>query len=162
MDAARLAGIMTAKKAQMANPLAATIRANGSRAPEAISGPDFVNRLYGDDPRDALHDLLVLFSLLQVVGRLQPHPEFRRAAEETGHLQAHDGREGSALRQNVVQHLAGHAEGFRRGRHGQAGRRQDVLLDNLAPGWTGGSPFFVFITSSLMVVFKIDILSVFA
>src|SRR5437870_8724047 len=32
----------------------------------------------------------------------------------------------------------------------------------ISPGWTGGSPFFPFIPSSLMVVFKIDIQSVFA
>jgi hypothetical protein len=46
-----------------------------------------------------------------------------------------DGRSeirGLALRQNVVKHLAGDAQSFRRGRHGQADRRQDVFPDNLA------------------------------
>jgi hypothetical protein len=96
------------------------------------SGPNFVGRLYRYDPRDALHDLLVLLSLLQVVGCLQSHPYFRRAAKQAGHLQAHDGGQGLAPRQNVVKHLAGHAQSFRRGCHGQADGRQDVFLDNLA------------------------------
>jgi hypothetical protein len=128
---------------------------------QTVSGPNFFDRFDRHDPRDALHDLLVLLSLLQVVGGLQPHPYFRRTTKQSGHLQAHDGRQGFAPRQNVVQHLAGHAKSFGRGRHGQADRRQDVFLDNLAR-MDGRQSVLSLITSSLMVVFKIDIQSVFA
>src|ERR1035437_4452450 len=97
-----------------------------------FSGPNFSDPLERHDPRDELHDLLVLFRLFQVVGGLQPYPYFRRAAKQAGHLQAHDRRKGLAPRQNVVKHLAGHAKSLGPGRPGQADRRQDIFLDNLA------------------------------
>ena len=47
-------------------------------------------RLHRHDPRDALHDLLILSSLLQIVIRLQAHPEFWSAAKQPGNFQAHE------------------------------------------------------------------------
>ena len=46
---------------------------------------------FGHDPRDALHDLWVLFRFLQVTGCLQPHPQLRRTTKQAGNFQAHDG-----------------------------------------------------------------------
>jgi hypothetical protein len=60
-----------------------------------------------------------------------------------------------------VKHLAGHAKSFGRGRHGQADRRQDVFLDNLAR-MDGRQSLLSRHNFPLMAVFKINIRSVFA
>ena len=64
-------------------------------------------------------------------------------------------------RQMLHDILAGHAQSFRRGRHGQADRRQDVLLDNLArmDGRQSVLALHNFLPNSSL---KIDIQGVFA
>src|ERR1019366_270758 len=96
------------------------------------SGSGFFHRLERHYPRNAFHDLFILWGLFEGVGRLQAHPYFRCTANQAGDFQAHDSGQGFAPCQNAVQHLAGHSERFGRGRYRQADRRQNVLLDDLA------------------------------
>src|SRR5271169_6393477 len=71
---------------------------------ELGSDTNFYRQLDRHDPGDASHDLLVLLRLFQVVGSLQSHPYFRRAAKHAGNPQTHDGRKGLASSQNAMQH----------------------------------------------------------
>src|SRR5260370_30270680 len=59
-----------------------------------------------------------------------------------------------------MEHLAGHAQSFGRRRHRQPDRRQDIFLYDLARMDRRQSVLSAHI-SSLMVVFKIDIQSIF-
>src|SRR5271157_961614 len=125
------------------------------------SGANFFGHLDRHDPRDASHDLLVLFRLFQVVGGLQSHPYVRRAAKQSRHLQAHHGRQWLAPPQNAVQHLTRYAQSFGRSRHGQADRWQDIFLDNFARMDRRQSVLSLH-NIPLVVVLKIDIHSVLA
>jgi hypothetical protein len=91
---------------------------------------NFYKWFHWHDLSNTFHDFLILRRLLQVVFRLQAHPEFRSAAQQAGNFQAHNRRQGFPLSENSMDHLARHAQRSCRGSNRQADFGKNILPED--------------------------------